>query len=158
MNILMHATYSKNVNQVIPMLNAASLSKVIEYRYRRTCNDLENIINSLNKEDKERIGTEMYMDFAIIDSVISSNQNGLQEIFNADLYSGSQELSNIFGVLERYKENIDSVGVDIPLINGDTGIPVTGSNGNVITAQDMINYLMSKKEKYVVENSAGKKL
>ena len=145
-NMLMQASYSTNVDQVIPLLSAASLAKLVNYRYRVSANILDNSSYGLSTDDKERLGMGMNMDFAIINSIIASNPQGLEQIFSPTLYSGEQNLTDIFGVLESYKQAVDSIGVQIPLINGYTGKPLVDANGKVVTVQEGLKYLMAKKD------------
>jgi len=84
----MHASYSNTIDQVIPLLNAPSLAKVVEYRYRQVGNIFENNTYRLSEEEKIKLGIQMYMDFYMIDNVISSNPNCFQPIFNPSIYVG----------------------------------------------------------------------
>jgi len=157
-NILMHASYSDTVAQIIPLLNAASLAKIIEYRYRKIANTLEVNKAGLSMDEKARIGTELYMDFLIIDNMILSNPNCLQPIFNPSLYVGQEELTDIFGVIEKYQQDLENIGVQIPLINASKQKPLMDAKGRIITAQEILNFLMSKSQIYKQENSDNKKL
>ena len=158
MNILMRASYSKNYEQIIPCLNEESLAKVVDFRYRQVANIIDSNSYGLGKDEKFRLGAQMYMDFLIIDNMLSSNQNCLNPIFNPSLFVGVGDLTDIFGVLENYQHSLDGIKEDIPLINGMTGELVVNSEGKSITAQETLDYLMSKKEIYKQNDSGNKTL
>ena len=94
--------------------------------------------------------------FLIINNMLSSNPNCFDPIFNPSLFVGFGELTDIFGVLESYQQNLDGINEEIPLINGLTGEPVVNEDGQNITAQEALKFLLSKKEMYK-ENSSGNK-
>ena len=137
MNILMHATYANNVETVVPALGADALEKLIDWRFKTSCNKLDNGVSG--KEDKIDLGTGLYMDFYIIDRVMSLNPHAGEQIFSPTLYSGEKVKTDIYGVIAKYGEYLKKAGVEIPLINAQTGQVLQGS------ASDMINYLMSKQ-------------
>lgn len=155
LNILMHAYYYEKFDQVVPLLNADSLAKLVDYRYRQIANILDYSRNGLGKEDKQRIGTDIYMDLLIIENMIQTNPNCLQQIFNPDIYMGQNGLTDIFGVIEQYQRDLENVGVAIPLINGSTEQALVDQTGKAVTAQDILGYLMTKKELYQPEEPGG---
>lgn len=158
LNILMRSSYNTIFEQVIPQLNADSLAKLVEFRYRNIGNRIQDSRHGLSKDEKERIGMELYMDLLMVENMISSNPNSLQPIFNPTLYVGQQELTDIFGVLEKYRQDLDSIGVQIPLIDGSNESPALDSNGNVITAQAVLDYLIAKNPVQKEESTGGKTL
>ena len=157
-NILMHASYSNNFEQIIPFLNDESLAKLVDFRYRQVSNILDINSYGLGKEDKLKLGTQIFMDFLIINNMLSSNPNCFDPIFNPSLFVGEGELTDIFGVLESYQQNLDGINEEIPLINGLTGEPVVNEAGKNITAQEALKFLLSKKEMYKENSSSNKTL
>ena len=155
LNILMHACYYEKFDQVVPFLNAESLAKLVDYRYRQIANILDYSRNGLSKDDKQRIGSDIYMDLLIIENMIQTNPNCLQQIFRPDIYMGQNGLTDIFGVIEQYQHDLEKVGVEIPLLNGSTDQQLMDQTGKVVTAQDILNYLMTKKELYQPEEPGG---
>ena len=153
LDLLMHASYSNDYQQAIPQFNAASLAKLVEYRYRQRGYQLEDVEYGLSKEDKEGLGMDMYFDFLLIDNMIQTNPNCMEPIFDPSTALGSREKTDIFGVLAQYQKDLSRLDAPIPLIDIRTGQQVTNGNGQVITAQEMVNYLMSKKEAYTQESS-----
>ena len=144
-DILMHASACSTVNEVMPLLNADSLAKIVEYRYRERFNSVDNSDYGISKEKKEELGTLMFLDFYIIESMINNNPNCFEPIFDTKIYMGQEEKTDVFGVIDKYQEILDKVKTPIPMINGMTDEVLT-QNGQVITAQDEINYLKSRRK------------
>ena len=152
-SILMNASYTNDFEQIIPLLNAESLAKLVNYRYRMTANIMDSNRNGLNKDDKETLGINMNMDFLVIKSILASNPHGLEQIFTPSLYTNDNNLTDIFGVLGAYQQGLNNLGVEIPLINGATGQPLVNENGAHVTAQEAINYLKAAQSMSLEEDS-----
>ena len=147
-NILMRASYYDNLDQIIPLLSSDSLAKIVGYRYRQVANMLDTNGRGLSQEDKVRLGEALFMDFSLINSAITLNPNSLTPIFNPSLYVGSQELTDIFGVLSQYQQDLSKSELDIPLINGSNGQPVMDAEGKNLTSKDALDLLMAKNNTY----------
>ena len=145
----MHASYSANIDKVVPMLTPESLTKIVEYRYHQIANVLDDEYLRLSNNDKEDLGKKIYMDFLLINKMITSNPSCLQPIFDVNLYAGNQDRTNIYGVLSQYQQDFNKAGINLPLINASTRKPVVDEVGNSITAQDMLAVLMSTNKEYV---------
>lgn len=123
-----------------------------------TANALENNQYGLSADEKQRIGTIMNMDLMIIDKAISSNPNCYEPIFNPSLLIGEQNYTDAVGLLQQYQTDLEMVDVQISLLSGATGESVVNNDGNVIAAQQTIDYLMKKAHKYNQENTSGRSM
>jgi hypothetical protein len=157
-NILMQASFYNNIEDIVPILSAKSVAKIIDYRYRIVANILDSNKHSLNKDDKKRLGITMYMDLLLIDNLINLNPVCLEEIFNPTLYIGQKNTTNIFGVIKQYQEALDKLDIQIPLINGATEQPIVDTNGRNITAQNILEYLTTKNITLTQDNEKGMSL
>ena len=52
-----------------------------------------------------------------------------------------------------HSQDLNNLGVDIPLINGATGQPLINENGAPMTAQEAINYLTTTQNMSLEETS-----
>ena len=158
-NMLMHASSCELLSEIIPHLNAESLATIVDYRYRQVASIINQDQNGLPKDDKETLGTKMCLDFRIIDNIISLNPNGLTAIFNPDLFmDAADNLTDIFGVLQQYLTDLDVFDFGIPLIDGASGEKIKTQEGKEITAQEIIQFLMSKKQTLENNNNEEKSL
>lgn len=157
-NILTRASYYQHIKELAPLLTPASMAKIVNYRYRQIANILENSRNGLSKDEMEILGTNLYLDFLIIDNLMKLNPGCLEEVFNPSLYIGNRNNTNIYGVIEKYKQDLEKLSIQIPLINGETGKPLIDENGKKVTAQEILNYLMEQNITLEQENTQGRKL
>lgn len=156
-DMLMHAAGCTIVADIIPHLNADSLAKLVNFRYSKVANLIGYNTHSLPKDVKEDLGKLMCLDFRIIDNIISSNPNGLQAIFNPETQIGKDEKTDIFGVIAQYITQLGAYDVGIPLIDAMTNEKLKTPEGKEITAQELLQFLMSKKETLQQENTGDKK-
>ena len=147
MDVIEHAAWSENVERVIPQLPADSLKQILDMRYRHTANILQDGKYNISSDDKLAISQDMSMSLRIIDSAIATNPHSLEEIFEPELFLSGSKKTDVFGVLAKYKEDLDELGVPIPMINGKTGENIVDENGKVVTVEERLEFLLSKNPK-----------
>lgn len=156
----MYAQWMKDPGAVVDNLPDESITKIIEQRLKNTANqaDTDRSYIAYNQERQHDFGLNLDFDLALIGSMIRKDRLTDNAKFETSLYMGSSDERDLAGVLTVYEDMINKIGVDVPLVDGESGEVRKNENGEPCGALEVITRMkeaIKDSKEASAENNSG---
>ena len=108
---------SDYASEIIKKLPDRAIEIILERRYRQVAQKLDDKNCLADKYILEVLGSRLYVDLNIITEILSQNRNLYEKNLNLATLVGVEDYQNIIGLISRYKEKLEGVPIEIPLID-----------------------------------------
>lgn len=147
----------KFLEETIRMMDDATVANLVERRYRKESGTLHDRLG-FYKSTIEKLSHELFLDFEILQMLISQGRLLDNTPVDASLYTGEHNPQNLIGVLEQYRKDIADSKVNIPMISAKNEPIIDSDTNQVCLANQFVEFLIEQAKKIEQEHNQGQTL